>query len=227
MDPSERSTFRQEGGDRIDVRRFRLVVVDCPDPPRDGLRRGLAWESKSDTCSIGSNASNDLVLDDKAVSRCHCEVEIEARGARVRDLGSLNGTILDGVYVEAAFLRDGSVLQLGRVALRFELLDRSNRLPVSDRTRFGEMVSSSVAMRCCFALMELAASCDVTVLFEGETGTGKTAAAEAIHRESARRDRDFLVVDCSTLAQSLIEDELFGHEKNAFTGAVSRRKGVL
>ena len=148
MDPSERSTFRQEGGDRIDVRRFRLVVVDCPDPPRDGLRRGLAWESKSDTCSIGSNASNDLVLDDKAVSRCHCEVEIEARGARVRDLGSLNGTILDGVYVEAAFLRDGSVLQLGRVALRFELLDRSNRLPVSDRTRFGEMVSSSVAMRC-------------------------------------------------------------------------------
>jgi DNA-binding NtrC family response regulator len=227
MDLNDRSTFRQDSDARIDVRRFQLVVVDHPEPPRDDLKRGLTWESKLDVCSIGSNPINDLVIDDKAVSRFHCEVKVEHRGARVRDLESLNGTILDGVRVESAFLRDGSVLRLGRVVLRFELLDQSNRLPFYERTQFGGMASSSMAMRSCFALMERAAACDATVLFEGETGTGKTTAAEAIHRESARRGGLFLVVDCSTLAPNLIEDELFGHEKGAFTGAINSRKGVF
>lgn len=224
---SDKSTYREESETRIDVRRFRLIVVECPDPPREGLKRGLVWESKLDACAIGSNPANDLVIDEKAVSRFHCEVKIDHRGPRVRDLGSSNGTILDGVRIESAFLKDGSTLRLGRVVLRFELLDQSNRLPLSDRTQFGEMVSSSAAMRSCFAIMERAAGCDATVLFEGETGTGKTTAAEAIHRESRRRTGLFLVVDCSTLAPNLIEDELFGHEPHAFTGAPKRRKGVF
>ncbi len=224
---SDKSTYRQESETRVDVRRFRLMVVDCPEPPRDGLQRGLMWESKLDSCSIGSNSANDLVLDEKAVSRFHCEVKIDHRGPRVRDLGSRNGTILDGVRIEAAFLKDGSTLRVGRVVLRFEWLDQTNRLPLSERTQFGEMVSSSAAMRSCFAMMERAAVSDATVLFEGETGTGKTTAAEAIHRESKRQKGLFLVVDCSTLTPNLIEDELFGHEPFAFTGAPKRRKGVF
>jgi DNA-binding NtrC family response regulator len=78
-----------------------------------------------------------------------------------------------------------------------------------------------------FALMERAAASDVTVLLEGETGTGKSQAAESIHRQSARRDHPFLVVDCGALPPNLLESELFGHEKGAFTGAVTRRVGVF
>jgi DNA-binding NtrC family response regulator len=75
--------------------------------------------------------------------------------------------------------------------------------------------------------MERAAASDVTVLLEGETGTGKSQAAESIHRQSSRRDHSFLVVDCGALPPNLLESELFGHEKGAFTGAVTRRVGVF
>jgi two-component system, NtrC family, response regulator GlrR len=222
--PHDTSTLQHgDGGLRVDgatVRRFRIAVAAGAEPAR-------AWESTLDTCSIGSHSLNDFVLADATVSRFHCEVKIERRGAVVRDLESRNGTILDGVRVESAFLRAGSVLQLGRVALRFELVAESNRLPVSDRTQLGGMASRSIAMRSSFALMERAATSEATVLLEGETGTGKTLAAEAIHQESARRDRLFLVVDCGALPPNLIESELFGHEKGAFTGATTRRIGVF
>ena len=82
-------------------------------------------------------------------------------------------------------------------------------------------------MRTAFALLELAAKSDATVLLEGETGTGKEGAAEAIHRESARRDKPFIVVDCGAIPGNLLESELFGHEKGAFTGACQRRLGAF
>lgn len=227
MSLKDRSTFRQELGTRLDVRRFRLVIVDCPDPPPNDLKRGLSWESTLDCCALGYDPANDFVLSEKAVSGFHCEIKIEHRGARIRDLKSRNGTFVDGVSVESAFLRHGSTIRLGHVILRFELLDQSNPLPISERTQFGDMVSSSAAMRCCFAVMERAAAYDATILFEGETGTGKTTAAEAIHRESKRKNGMFLVVDCGALPPDLIDDELFGHKKNAFTGANDWRKGVF
>jgi DNA-binding NtrC family response regulator len=227
MTLSDKHTFRQESEARIDVRRFRLIIVDCPKPPRADLKPGLTWESKVDTCSIGSDPANDFVLDEKTVSRFHCEVKIDHRGPRIRDLGSTNHTVVDGVRVESGFLKHGSTFRLGRVELRFELLDQINQLPLSQNTKFGRMVSSSAAMRACFAVMERAATCDATVLFEGDTGTGKTMAAEEIHRKSERRSGRFLVADCSTFAPMLIESELFGHEIGAFTGAIGRRKGVF
>ena len=94
--------------------------------------------------------------------------------------------MVDGVHVKEAFLRSGSLIRLGATKLRFELSDGGNRLLVSDRTSFGEMHGSSVPMRVSFALMEKAAASDATVLLEGETGTGKGQAAEAIHDASAR-----------------------------------------
>src|SRR5687768_10246739 len=80
------------------VRRFALVIAD-------GARAGTAWESTSARASLGSHPSNDLVLDDAAVSRFHCEIEVDAVGARVRDLGSRNGTIVDGVRARDVYLR--------------------------------------------------------------------------------------------------------------------------
>jgi DNA-binding NtrC family response regulator len=202
------------------VRRFRLTMVAGP-------KAGVSWESSSDRCSVGFHPSNDLVVEDPTVSRFHCEVRITDDGAHVRDLDSRNGTVLDGVRICEAWLRGGSLLKLGRVGLRFELSTESNRLPVSAGTSFGNLVGASVAMRTAFALLERTAQSEVTVLLEGETGTGKGVAAEAIHRASARKDGPFLVVDCGAIPPNLLESELFGHEKGAFTGAVARRVGAF
>ena len=165
------------------VRRFRLTVVEGP-------KAGLTWESSSDRCSIGFHPSNDLVVDDATVSRFHCEVRIADDGARVRDLDSRNGTVVDGVRVSRRVpARRARCIKLGRVGLRFEFSAESNRLPVSAGNAFGKLVGASVAMRTAFALLERAAQSDVTVLLEGETGTGKGVAAEAIHRASTRARR--------------------------------------
>jgi two-component system, NtrC family, response regulator GlrR len=202
------------------VRQFRLVVMQGPKP-------GESWQSQADTCSIGFHESNDFVIQDPTVSRFHCEVRVEGAAARVRDLESRNGTVLDGVQVIEAVLRDGSLLKLGNVTLRFELGQEQNRLPLSERIAFGRMVGKSIAMRTSFALMERAAATDFTVLLEGETGTGKGEAAEAIHRAGKRGGKQLIVVDCGAIPEDLLESELFGHEKGAFTGATDKRVGAF
>jgi two-component system, NtrC family, response regulator GlrR len=93
--------------------------------------------------------------------------------------------------------------------------------------RFGLLVGRSPSMLAVFDLLERAAANDVTVLLEGETGTGKEIAAESIHRRSRRRAGPFVVFDCSAVPPDLIESELFGHEKGAFTGAVTAREGAF
>ena len=222
---NDQRTLRLEVEDRSDVRAFRLVVVDCPEPPPKGLKRGLSWESSSDTCSVGSHRLNDVQLADNAVSRFHCTIQLEPEGICLRDLGSSNGTRVEGVRVMSAFLEHGHRIQVGRLVLRFEWMDRVHSVPIPTATCFGTLVSSSRAMRLAFGLMERAAAKDSTVLLEGETGTGKSTAAREIHRRSQRRDGPFVEVNCAALPPTLIEAELFGHEKGAFTGAVQARAG--
>ena len=213
------------------VRRFRLRVVEGSDLDQ-------IHESQMDLVQIGSHALNDLRLRDSTVSRFHCEVfvghrerEKEAGSAQVhvwlRDLGSRNGTRVDGVLVKEAALRQGSLIKLGSVTLRFELCRESNRILVSEARSFGSLVGASITARTSFALMERAAGSRASILLEGETGTGKSQAAESIHRASSRRDFPFLVVDCGAIPPSLLESELFGHEKGAFTGASSQQLGVF
>ncbi len=201
------------------VRRAQLSVVEGP-------RQGLSYQAPADRCAIGSHPSNDLVVDDPTVSRFHCEVVVTREG-RVRDLDSTNGTVVDGVRVAEAFLREGSLLRLGRTVVRFDLAAERNRLRLSDRTEFGTLVGRSIAMRTAFALLERAARTDVTVLLEGETGTGKERAARGLHEAGARRKGPLVVVDCSAIPANLLETQLFGHEKGAFTGAESRRIGAF
>ena len=100
-------------------------------------------------------------------------------------------------------------------------------LPASPRGEFGALVGNAEPMRRAFALLERTACCDATVLIEGETGTGKEVAASSIHQASSRRLRPFVVVDCGAIAAPLLESELFGHEKGAFTGAVNTRVGAF
>src|SRR5262249_45092434 len=145
----------------------------------------------------------------------------------LRDLGSRNGTLIDAVPVREAYLRPGAVLTLGRTQLRFEVGDQPVRVTLSPRERFGVAHGRSLAMRKVFAVLEQVARSDVTVLLEGETGTGKELIAESLHTESARADGPFIVVDCGAVPKDLLESELFGHEKGSFTGAVALRQGAF
>ena len=93
------------------------------------------------------------------------------------------------------------------------------------RADTGLLVGDSESMRAAARLIEEVANSDVTVLIEGESGTGKEIAARSIHAQSARRDRPFISVNCAALAEQLLEAELFGHVKGAFTGAIANKPG--
>jgi DNA-binding NtrC family response regulator len=201
------------------ARRFAIAVADGP-------ARGVT-APPTERCTIGSHPSNDLVVQDSFVSRFHCEVTAEADGPRLRDVGSTNATWVDGVQVHDALLRDGSAIRIGQSTLVVSLSAETAVRPISNARSFGGLVGESLAIRSVFARLERAASSDATVLIEGETGTGKEAAAEAVHAASARRDGPFVVVDLSALPGNLLESELFGHEKGAFTGATERRIGAF
>jgi two-component system, NtrC family, response regulator GlrR len=208
------------GGAAVDsMMNFSLVSID-------GKQVGRTFFPRTECVVIGSHPSADFVLRDPAVSRFHCEITTGDRPS-IRDLGSRNGTIVNGVPVAQAPLTDGAVLTLGGTQLRFQLRRGAARIALSERDRFGQMVGRSSSMRAVFALCEQAAASESTVLIEGETGTGKEATAEAIHKESARREGPFIVIDCGAIPPQLLESELFGHERGAFTGAVSSRRGAF
>ena len=176
---------------------------------------------------IGKAPDNDIVLTDDTVSRHHCELQATAEGILVRDLKSTNGTRVEGARVQEAIFPAGTVLRVGEVeiALRSQL-QRMEILP-SEKTHFGTAIGNSVGMRMIFAVLERIAPTDATVLLEGETGTGKDVLARAIWKESPRASNPFVVVDCGAVSYSLIESELFGHERGSFTGAVATRQGAF
>ena len=209
-----------EEAQRARVRRFRLSVAAGPDA-------GTIFVSKGQRTVVGSHEGADLVLDDRTVSRFHCEITLSKSRVLLRDLGSRNGTEVNGVRVVQAELYSGALLAIGRSQLRFEVGTDHADVPLSENERFGVMVGRSTAMRAAFAILERAAQTDTTILIEGETGTGKEAAAESIHRCSPRREGPLIVVDCGAIPADLLGSELFGHERGAFTGAVAAREGAF
>ncbi|HSS21042.1 MAG TPA: sigma-54 dependent transcriptional regulator [Pyrinomonadaceae bacterium] len=101
------------------------------------------------------------------------------------------------------------------------------RRQLQDRGAFGELVGNSAPMREIYALVEQVASSSASVLITGESGTGKELIARTIHQLSPRRDKPFIGINCSAIPETLMESELFGHEKGAFTGAASQRAGCF
>jgi two-component system, NtrC family, response regulator GlrR len=202
------------------VPRLRVRVASGP-------QAGRMFEAADDHVTIGTHRTCDLVLDDESVSRFHCEIEVDGGRARVRDLDSTNGTFVDGMQVIEAYLGGNSQLRLGRTEIAVEVGGGQVDIPRSSRERFGGMVGRSPAMQQVFTILERAAASEATVLLEGETGTGKDAAAESIHREGRRAAGPFVVVDCGAIPAELLESELFGHEKGAFTGAIASHEGAF
>jgi DNA-binding NtrC family response regulator len=204
----------------LELPRCALVILSGPDRGREQIIEG-------DSFRIGKSRDNELVLADETVSRIHCEVSRGQKGYLLRDLGSINGTLLDGAEIKEAWLKPGAVITVGKVELKVRPFSERIEILPSDTDRYGEVVGRSVAMRQVFGLLERLGPTDATVLIGGETGTGKDVLARSIHQLGPRRDRPFIVVDCGAVVGSLIESELFGHEKGAFTGATSRRQGAF
>ena len=184
-------------------------------------------ELRAPRIRVGSRPGLELTLDDDTVSRTHFELIAGVDGFRLRDLGSRNGTTVDGYRARDIDLKKGSVIRVGRTEIVFEPTDEEASVPLYESNRFGEAVGASARMREIFALVSKAAPTSVTVLLQGESGTGKEAMARSIHLASERCERPFVVVDCSALPANLLESELFGHEKGAFTGAITRRLGLM
>ncbi len=175
---------------------------------------------------VGAHASCDLVLSDPQVSRRHAELSIVTEGIRIKDLGSTNGTWWQGSKIGEVVVSPGSTIKFGETPVKISAGEAPS-LPPSDKDHFGAMAGKSVAMRELFAVLEMAAPTDATVLIEGESGTGKELAARAIHDASERAQGPFVVVDCSAIAENLIDSHLFGHVRGAFTGADRERKGAF
>jgi len=201
------------------VRRTKLLVISGP-------LQGREFVLNRDTFTIGSGSHNDLTIEDSTVSKRHCEIVVEQSGYLIRDLDSTNGTFVQGVRVSSAHLAPGSEIQLGKTRIVFCPLQDANDIPLSRNEAFGAMLGRSVPMRRIFYLSETYSPADVTVMITGETGTGKEILAEEIHNHSNRRDKPFIVLDCAAISKELIESELFGHVKGAFTGANADRQGA-
>jgi transcriptional regulator with PAS, ATPase and Fis domain len=204
-----------------------LVVVE---------RRSLAHHplSSDQSLSVGRSHDCDIVLNDPAASRRHAVVHV-AGGLSIEDLGSHNGTRVRGTALvprQRASLRVGDSIQIGGATLLVQHGARPSDGPVSGEVeRASDAKAIFVAdgrMRAVYDLIQRVAPTMVTVLIFGETGVGKELVAEAIHCASgARSARPLVRINCAALPGALVESELFGYERGAFTGAQVGKPGLL
>jgi transcriptional regulator with PAS, ATPase and Fis domain len=214
------TTILQGSGQSIPLAGMDLVVVEGGDR---GARAGVG----AGIMRVGTSASNHLRLTDRAVSRVHCELRLRNHAVQIVDAGSTNGTFAEGVRITDAELSPGSVFRIGNTSIRLEAANAPTRVAISARDHFGELLGGSLAMRRVYALLERLAATDTTALIHGETGTGKELAARAVHEASRRARGAFVTVDCGAIAETLIESELFGHVRGAFSGAHAERRGLF
>jgi DNA-binding NtrC family response regulator len=204
------------------LRSFVLRVVSGPD-----AGKVFAVEaSSSGRVLVGQSPACAVRLEDRTVSRRHAALEPAGSGLRVTDLGSTNGTFVEGIRVFDAALAGGETVRVGDTVMRVEA-GESTQESAPQQTRFGGFVGGSDEIRRLYPTMARIAASDIPVVIEGETGTGKEVLAEALHDESSRAAGPFVVFDCTTVAASLVEATLFGHERGAFTGATAATPGLF
>ena len=202
---------------------LRRYVLRCA----SGQAEPARCEIGAHQISVGQSEANSVRVSDASVSRFHFELVREHDTLLIRDLGSTNGTLVEGVFVREAQLQPGQHVRAGRIEFVVEGEGETASVEAYPGTCYGALVGGSAPMRMLYALLDRAARSDATVLLQGESGTGKELVAEEIHRHSARSNGPFVIVDCGALPEDLIESELFGHEKGAFTGAANERPGAF
>lgn len=203
--------------------RFTLSVVEGRDSGTSfDLSSAAEWP-----INLGQSEACSFRLHDPEVSRRHVSLMPRGRHLVLRDLGSTNGTFVDGVAIGEAFLRGGEIVRVGSTALR---VDREIGVSLPEPLEadgFGRLLGQSPEMRRLYGLARRLADTTIPVVIEGETGTGKEALAESIHELGPRAGGPFVVFDCTAIAPNLIESELFGHDRGAFTGASVVHQGYF
>ena len=194
-----------EARERLDESVFDVILADLGLPDGSGI---------------------ELIRDERVVA--HSEFILITGNATVESaVEALREGVLDYLTKPLDHSRLGSVLN-GVVRTRgFKAEVRTLREELRELGRFGRMVGRSPAMQQVYDLIERVAPTQASVLLSGESGTGKELAAETIHLLSRRREGAFLAVNCGAIAKSIIESELFGHERGSFTGAEQGRRGYF
>ncbi len=174
---------------------------------------------------LGDVSGMEVLAETKARSPQTAVIVITAYGAiedavRAMKLGALD-------YLTKPFDLEALALVVEK-ALRYRALAAENvrlRSELAERFSFENIIGVSAKMQAVFTALRTVAASDATVLITGETGTGKELVARALHHNSARRDGPFVAVNCAAIPETLLESELFGHVKGAFTGAIQHKKG--
>jgi two-component system response regulator HydG len=188
---------------------FELRVVAGPDAGRVFVVR----PDDPSPALLGKGPACTVLLTDPEVSRRHASLEAAGASLRVVDLGSTNGTHVDGLRVYDAALAGGERIDLGASSL---LVARGESVaPQPGDASFGPVLGASPAMQRLHPVLHRLAASRVPVVIEGETGTGKELVAEALHRVGPWRDRPFMVLDCAAVAPGHVEEALFGRERGA------------
>jgi DNA-binding NtrC family response regulator len=209
-----------------------------PDRDAGGFRLVVTWSggnlirplpaSGTESFVVGRGEGADVVVDDTSVSRAHARFTVGDR-LLVEDLGSSNGTWVDGRRLErgaAAPLRPGSLVELGSVLAVVRGPDYERRAEAKAAAALGIVVRDP-AMDRVYEMVELAGRSKLSVILLGETGVGKEVLASRLHAVSPRSKGPLLKLNCASLVESLLEAELFGHERGAFTGALQAKPGLI
>ena len=185
------------------------------------------WTFEHGLISIGSSDDNNLVVQSETVASHHAQIIQEDDAYVIRDLDSATGTYVNQVRIKEAYLAPGCLMRFGSEDFIFQPLDADVAVVPSNEAKFGDIIGGNVKMREIYGILEKIAPTNATVVIEGETGTGKEVVAHTLHKMSLRSKKPFVVFDCGAVPESLIESELFGHEKGSFTGAIMTRQGLF
>ena len=192
---------------------------------RDGPAKRIPF--KRAALVVGARSDCDVVVADDTVSGRHCEFVKKNNCLVLRDLGSTNGTWLKGAKISEVPLTDPAEITIGTTKLRLSWDEGEEGVKPVGEDRLLNLIGGSESMRRLYAKLQRVAPTDLTVLIAGETGSGKELVARAIHDLSSRASKPFVALNCGAISQNLIESELFGHERGAFTGATGRHLGAF
>jgi DNA-binding NtrC family response regulator len=184
----------------------------------------------SEKLVIGSSSTAGAAVHDATVSSQHCALTVLGAGVAIEDLGSKNGTYVGTARVREAWGQAGTVVAVGRSTLVIVAVDAPPDPAALEREASAPLegvAGASIPMRRVAAQVRRLASHALPVLVVGESGTGKELIARALHHEGPRRSRPFVAINVTALPRELVESELFGHERGAFTGAHARREGAF
>lgn len=185
-----------------------------------GARKGTTYELDTERIRVGKADDNDVVIPDDTVSRHHFEIQRDIRGFLVRDLGSTNGTRVDGAVIREAYMRPGAIVTAGQAKIRFRLVEKTPALSPAKEPTLGPLAARATVTRKLLAAIEPISELHLPVTVAGEVGTGKRTVCRAIHQTSVLGDGPLVMSD-----ESLQREGIDRAEDADPAGLVSEAQG--